>query len=419
MLGKRAKNGIKVAVLCITVSLLSFIFGTKMADIRPFYAFNKSEKSSEVSQQDLLKLEKLSPIIDVMDLIENKFIREVDISQLIDGAIRGMISSLDDQYSVYMSPSEFEDFIISLNGSFEGVGISIAADEKTGDIIVVSPIEGAPAHRAGIMPKDKIIKVNETDIRGKSVDEAVKLLRGEKGTKVVIQIERAGIKQPMKYELIRESIRLKTVKQEVIDDDIGYVKITSFDTHTADEFEDAINVLKKHGIQGLIIDLRNNPGGSLHESVKVADQILGEGLIVYTVDKNNKKLEEYYSDSRKLSLPLVVLINENSASAAEIVAGAVQDHGAGVLVGTKTFGKGSVQEVEPFENGSGLKLTIANYHIPSGRCIDGMGIEPNITVKLKLDEGINPLLVKRENDIQLEKALKTVKSYGAGGVSKR
>lgn len=419
MLGKRAKNGIKVAVLCITVSLLSFIFGTKMADIRPFYAFNKSEKSSEVSQQDLLKLEKLSPIIDVMDLIENKFIREVDISQLIDGAIRGMISSLDDQYSVYMSPSEFEDFIISLNGSFEGVGISIAADEKTGDIIVVSPIEGAPAHRAGILPKDKIIKVNETDIRGKSVDEAVKLLRGEKGTKVVIQIERAGIKQPMKYELIRESIRLKTVKQEVIDDDIGYVKITSFDTHTADEFEDAINVLKKHGIQGLIIDLRNNPGGSLHESVKVADQILGEGLIVYTVDKNNKKLEEYYSDSRKLSLPLVVLINENSASAAEIVAGAVQDHGAGVLVGTKTFGKGSVQEVEPFENGSGLKLTIANYHIPSGRCIDGMGIEPNITVKLKLDEGINPLLVKRENDIQLEKALKTVKSYGAGGVSKR
>lgn len=417
MLGKRAKNGIKVAVLCITVSLLSFIFGTKMADIRPFYAFNKSEKSSEVSQQDLLKLEKLSPIIDVMDLIENKFIREVDISQLIDGAIRGMISSLDDQYSVYMSPSEFEDFIISLNGSFEGVGISIAADEKTGDIIVVSPIEGAPAHRAGILPKDKIIKVNETDIRGKSVDEAVKLLRGEKGTKVVIQIERAGIKQPMKYELIRESIRLKTVKQEVIDDDIGYVKITSFDTHTADEFEDAINVLKKHGIQGLIIDLRNNPGGSLHESVKVADQILGEGLIVYTVDKNNKKLEEYYSDSRKLSLPLVVLINENSASAAEIVAGAVQDHGAGVLVGTKTFGKGSVQEVEPFENGSGLKLTIANYHIPSGRCIDGMGIEPNITVKL--DEGINPLLVKRENDIQLEKALKTVKSYGAGGVSKR
>ncbi len=417
MLGKRAKNGIKVAVLCITVSLLSFIFGTKMADIRPFYAFNKSEKSSEVSQQDLLKLEKLSPIIDVMDLIENKFIREVDISQLIDGAIRGMVSSLDDQYSVYMSPSEFEDFIISLNGSFEGVGISIAADEKTGDIIVVSPIEGAPAHRAGILPKDKIIKVNETDIRGKSVDEAVKLLRGEKGTKVVIQIERAGIKQPMKYELIRESIRLKTVKQEVIDDDIGYVKITSFDTHTADEFEDAINVLKKHGIQGLIIDLRNNPGGSLHESVKVADQILGEGLIVYTVDKNNKKLEEYYSDSRKLSLPLVVLINENSASAAEIVAGAVQDHGAGVLVGTKTFGKGSVQEVEPFENGSGLKLTIANYHIPSGRCIDGMGIEPNITVKL--DEGINPLLVKRENDIQLEKALKTVKSYGAGGVSKR
>ena len=279
-----------------------------------------------------------------MDLIENKFIREVDISQLIDGAIRGMVSSLDDQYSVYMSPSEFEDFIISLNGSFEGVGISIAADEKTGDIIVVSPIEGAPAHRAGILPKDKIIKVNEPDIRGKSVDEAVKLLRGEKGTKVVIQIERAGIKQPMKYELIRESIRLKTVKQEVIDDDIGYVKITSFDTHTADEFEDAINVLKKHGIQGLIIDLRNNPGGSLHESVKVADQILGEGLIVYTVDKNNKKLEEYYSDSRKLSLPLVVLINENSASAAEIVAGAVQDHGAGVLVGTKTFGKGSVQK---------------------------------------------------------------------------
>jgi carboxyl-terminal processing protease len=417
MLGKRAKNGIKVAVLCIAVSLLSFILGTKTADTQPFYAFNKSEKSSEVSQQDLLKVEKLRPIIDVMNLIESKFIREVDTSQLVDGAIRGMVSSLKDQYSVYMNSSEFEDFIISINGSFEGVGISIGADEKTGDIIVVSPIEGAPAHRAGILPKDKIIKVDETDIRGKSVDEAVKLLRGEKGTKVVIQIERAGIKQPLKYELIRESIRLKTVKQEVVDDGIGYIKITSFDTHTADEFEDAINVLKKQGIQGLVIDLRNNPGGSLHESVKVADQILGEGLIVYTVDRNDKKLEEYYSDAKKLSLPLVVLINENSASAAEIVAGAVQDHDAGVLVGTKTFGKGSVQEVEPFENGSGLKLTIANYHIPSGRCIDGMGIEPNITVEL--DKGVNPLLIKRDNDKQLEKALQIVKSYDATGVIKR
>jgi carboxyl-terminal processing protease len=422
LLSNRIKNIIKVAVLCTAVSLLSFYLGTKAHDIQQFKEINNSEASSQThqnnqtsqngqssqgeeffSEQNKYIAEEVRPILDVMEIIQNRFIREVDTSQLVDGAIKGMVSALKDRYSTYMKPSEFQEFINSLNGSLEGVGITIGIDENTGEIIVVSPIEGGPAHRAGILPKDKIIKVDETDLKGKSIDEAVNLLRGEKGTKVVLQIERAGVKERLQFELVRETVRLNTVKQEVLDSRIGYIKITSFDIHTSDEFRKAIDKLDKHNVKGLILDLRNNPGGSLHESVKVADQILGGGLIVYTVDRNKNKREEYYSDSQKVSLPLVVLINENSASAAEIVAGAVKDHGAGVLVGTKTFGKGSVQELEPLEDGSGIKLTVANYHIPSGRCIDGIGIEPNITVEL--GKNMNPLALKRQDDTQLKRAL--------------
>lgn len=404
MLTNKGKNRLKVAVLIIAVSLLSFILGENIGakKYNPFFAF---EKGTVFRNQDF---KQLKPIYDVFQLIKKKYVKDIDTNTLVEGAIKGMAESLDDPYSVYMNPSDFQDFIISVNGSFEGVGISLGYDEKTNSIVVIAPIEGAPAHKAGILPKDKIIKVDDVDLKGKNIDDAVKLMRGEKGTKVSLYIEREGKDEILKFDLVRDNIRLKTVKHEILEDDIGYIKITSFDSKTGDEFENAVDVLEKKHAKGIVLDLRNNPGGSLHESVRVADRILGKGVVVSTEVKYKNMTERYRSDERKLSLPLVVLINENSASASEIVAGAIQDHKAGKLVGTKTFGKGSVQELEPFSDGSGLKLTIARYFTPSGRCIDGVGILPDVEVKLNEDE--NPLLLPKEKDTQLKEAIEILKN---------
>ncbi|HHW03344.1 MAG TPA: S41 family peptidase [Thermoanaerobacterales bacterium] len=418
MLTVRWKNVIKVAVLCLAVSLLSFILGARVAK-SPFYVSGKHLKETTFfgNEQEAAgeadDLEKLKPVADVMKIIKTKYVKDVSDSSLVEGAIKGMVQSLKDPYSVYMSPAEFEDFMISVNGSFEGVGISLGSDEKTGAVIVIAPIDGTPAQKAGILPKDRIIRVNDVSMEGKSVDDAVKLLRGPKGTKVTLYIERPGMKNLLKFDLVRDNIKLKTVAHEMLDKNIGYIKITSFDSYTSGEFDSAIADLKKKGMKGLILDLRNNPGGSLYESVRVADRILGEGLVVYTEDRNKHRLEEYYSDESKLSIPLVVLVNENSASASEILAGTIQDHKAGILVGTKTFGKGSVQELEPFENGAGLKITIARYFMPSGRSIDGVGIQPN--VKAELNKGLNPLSVPKEQDNQLAKAMEVLRASITAG----
>lgn len=409
MLTRRFKNISKVAILCIAVSLLSFVLGAKIGG--PFYVFNKNGKIDTTATspgETYSKADRLKPISDVMNLIEERYVKDVNHDKLIEGAIKGMVESLDDPYSVYMPTDQFQDFITTINGSFGGVGISLGFDEKTGSVVVVSPIEETPAHKAGILPKDTIVKVDDVDLDGKNLDEAVKLLRGEKGTKVTVYIKRAGEKDLLKFKLVRDNIRVKTVKHEVMDNNIGYIKITSFDSQTHKDFKAALAKLKISGVQGLILDLRNNPGGSLDESVKIADEILGQGLIVYTEDKNKNKLEEFYSDDNKISVPLVVLINENSASASEIVAGAIQDHKAGTLVGMKTYGKGSVQELEPFENGAGLKITIARYYIPSGRSIDGVGVMPD--VKVELENNINPFDIPREKDAQLQKAMEILNS---------
>jgi carboxyl-terminal processing protease len=418
MQNKKARHMFKVAVLCIAVSLLSFFAGATVGK-KPFYVFNKGNNKNIVTAtlEKQPDFERLKPISDVMKLVEDKYIKDVEPEKLIEGAIRGMVDSLGDHYSVFMNEREFQDFITAINGSFGGVGMVLSVDENTEDIIVVSPIEETPAHRAGILPRDIIVKVDEVDLAGKSLDDAVKLLRGEKGTNVTVYIKRQDNEELLKFELVRDNIRVTTVKHDIIDNDLGYIKITSFDSKTYDEFKTALSSLEKQGIKGLVLDLRNNPGGSLYESVKIADEILGEGLIVYTEDRNKNKLEEYYSDDNKISVPLAVLINENSASASEIVAGAIQDHKAGVLVGTKTFGKGSVQEVEPFNNGTGMKLTIARYYIPSGRSIDGIGVKPDVEVKL--DEDISPFDIPREKDSQLLKAIKIIKSSASADTQER
>ncbi|MCG0275288.1 MAG: S41 family peptidase [Thermosediminibacteraceae bacterium] len=407
MLTDKSKRFVKATISYLLVFTIAFLLGAVFG-VRPLSALKEETPSVDVSSGDD-EFYELKPALDVLNYIRKRYIEDVPVEVLVKGAIKGIVQSLGDPYSVFMDAKEYEDFMISVNGSFEGVGLSLGVDEKTGSVIVIAPIEGTPAHKAGIRPRDRIVKVNDVELKGKTVDEAVKLLRGKKGTKVTIYIERPGVKDLLKYELVRDNIILKTVKWDVLRDGIGYVRISSFDSHTPEEFRNALLFLQQKGVKALVLDLRNNPGGALDAAVEVADALMGEGLVVFTKDKYGHRLEEYYSDKAKIDLPLTVLINENSASAAEIVAGALQDTGRAILVGKKTFGKGTVQELLPLRDGSGIKLTIARYFLPSGRCIDGKGVEPDVEVALQnVDYSYE---VPREKDEQLKKAIQVLKAH--------
>lgn len=360
-----------------------------------------------ITQKDLDIIRELEPLVEVIKTVDKRYIGDVEINRLVTGAIKGAIDSLNDPYSAYFTAEEFKNFMISIQGSFEGIGISVTMDDD-GLVRVISPIEDTPGHKAGILPDDKIIQINDIPVKGLTLDEAVSLMRGPKGTKVTLHIKREGIDNILTFEIIRDSIELKTVRHRIIEDDIGYIRITSFDENTSKEFKKSLNELNSKKVRGLILDLRNNPGGLLNECVKVADELIGENLIVYTEDKSGNRTSEYRSGRNKINIPLIILINKYSASASEIVAGAVQDTKSGVLVGTKTFGKGSVQEPTVLKDGSGLKLTIAKYYLPSGKSIDGIGVEPDIVVELP--KGVDIFNVSEEQDTQLQKAIEVIKT---------
>ncbi|GLI50583.1 hypothetical protein TSYNTROOL_06690 [Tepidanaerobacter syntrophicus] len=401
----------RIAILCLAISLFSFFIGTTVGGKQLREVNAKNDASTLLTQvKDEHDSQDLKAVSEVIQIVKDKYIKDVEMETLTSGAIKGVIDSLGDPYSVFMNKKEFQDFILSLEGSLSGVGIVLGIDDSTQDIIVVSPIKGSPAQKAGILPGDIIVKVNDTELSGKTLDEAAGMIRGEKGTKVTLYIKRNQNSDLIKLELVRDDIRISTVDYNIVDDaaKIGYIRISFFDSQTYNDFKTALDALQKQKIRGLVIDLRDNPGGSLDETVKIADEILGEGLIVYTEGKNGNRLGEYFSDESKASVPITVMVNENSASASEILAGAIQDHKAGKLVGAKTFGKGSVQEVFSLEDGSGMKITIAKYYLPSGRCIDGKGIEPDFSVKNP--EGSNSFDLSKEKDAQLLKAIEVTKS---------
>ncbi|WP_213996016.1 S41 family peptidase [Tepidanaerobacter syntrophicus] len=401
----------RIAILCLAISLFSFFIGTTVGGKQLREVNAKNDASTLLTQvKDEHDSQDLKAVSEVIQIVKDKYIKDVEMETLTSGAIKGVIDSLGDPYSVFMNKKEFQDFISSLEGSLSGVGIVLSIDDSTQDIIVVSPIKGSPAQKAGILPGDIIVKVNDTELSGKTLDEAAGMIRGEKGTKVTLYIKRNQNSDLIKLELVRDDIRISTVDYNIVDDaaKIGYIRISFFDSQTYNDFKTALDALQKQKIRGLVIDLRDNPGGSLDETVKIADEILGEGLIVYTEGKNGNRLGEYFSDESKASVPITVMVNENSASASEILAGAIQDHKAGKLVGAKTFGKGSVQEVFSLEDGSGMKITIAKYYLPSGRCIDGKGIKPDFSVKNP--EGSNSFDLSKEKDAQLLKAIEVTKS---------
>lgn len=361
------------------------------------------------NENRIKKSQELSKVQSIKNYVKNNYLREVDDEKLLEGQLKGMVQSLNDPYSVYMTQDEFANFAQETAGIYGGIGVIVTPGEDN-LITVVSPIEDTPGERAGIKTGDRIIKVNGVEYSAEKMDEAVKVMKGKPKTKVTITImrlDKEGNNQILDLDLIREEIRLVTVKSNIIDNNIGYIRITSFDELTYKDFKENLSKLEKSNIKGLIIDLRNNPGGLLNVCADIADELLGAGDIVYTQTKDGTR-EYLKSDKNQITIPLVLLVNEGSASASEILAGAVKDHQRGELIGTKTFGKGIVQKIRELPDGSGIKLTVSEYFTPNGINIHGIGITPDIVIELNEDaENIGPEYIKEDN--QLQRALEVIK----------
>ena len=326
-------------------------------------------------------------------------------------AIREMLGKLEDPYTRFMNPEEFQNMRIDTSGELTGVGIQIAKDEETDRLIVISPIEDTPASEAGILAQDIIVQIDGSDTKGMDVNDAVKLIRGERGSQVTLTIERNGQKE--NYDITRERIEIHPVRASVKNTEvgkIGYIRLTTFNEHAAKDMQKAIAEQEEQGVVGYVLDLRSNPGGLLYSSINIARMWIDEGTIVSTVNRKGISDRESAKNKALTDKPLVVLVNEGSASASEILSGALQDNHRATLLGTKTFGKGLVQSVRPLGDGSGLAVTIAKYLTPSGRDINKEGIPPDVTVKLsekQLEElyGGDRSKIGTEEDLQFSKAI--------------
>ena len=336
-----------------------------------------------------------------LHIIKSRYVEDVPVDTLMTGAVKGMVNSLGDPHSIYMDPKMYKEFMIETEGSFGGVGIVLGAKDKV--LTVISPIEGTPGEKAGIKSGDEIVKIDGQDTKGLALDEAVSKIRGPEGTKVTLTIRRG--QETKDYALTRSNIQIKTVSGKMLPDNVGYIRISMFNENTGSDLAKKYQELEKEGMKAIVLDLRDNPGGLLDESVKVANKFVPKGPVVSVITRDGRR-DTSTSNLEAVKYPCAVLINGASASASEIVAGAVQDTGAGTLVGTKSYGKGSVQTLMRLDKDDAIKLTIAKYYTPKDRSINGIGIEPD--VKVELPEHVQPGLEVK--DVQLDKAVEIVKS---------
>ncbi len=367
---KRSVIKIIVVSLCVASgSLLAWNYSTVTATTQDTY-------------------ESLEAFSNVLNLVQENYVEEVDSQKAIEGAIKGMLNTLD-PHSSYMKPDDFKELQVETQGSFTGIGIEITMKDNI--LTVVSPIEGTPAFAKGLKAGDKIVKIGEEQTQDLSLMEAVKRLRGPKGSEVTISIHRKGWPDIKEITLVRDIIPIHSVKSKMLEPGYPYIRIINFQAQTTTDFKKAFADLEKQGkVKGLIVDLRNNPGGLLDQSVKIADIFIDEGVIVSTKGRIKEQNSVFYArdNNPKYTFPLVVLVNEGSASASEIVAGALQDHKKAVIIGAQTFGKGSVQTIIPMDSGAGLRLTTARYYTPSGRSIQATGITPDIIVASPTNQSV-------------------------------
>jgi len=343
---------------------------------------------------------KYGRLFEFEEFIQRNYYIPVNEEDLMVGMYKGLFEGTNDPYTQYLTKEDFEEMMITTSGEYQGIGITMAPSED-GFILIVSVMDGAPADRIGLKSGDKIVKVNDVEYSAKTMDLAASKIRGEAGTKVKLTVLRDL--ELLDFDITRANVKMKSVRSEIIEDNIGYIRISTFDENTADEFKNHLRDMEIAKVDGLIIDLRNNGGGLMDQSLEIADMLMGKDVIVYTEDSQGEK-EYYNSDRNRTDLTYVVLVNESSASSSEILTGAIKDTKAGVIIGTTTFGKGIIQRVIPLDGGDGIKITVAQYFSPDGNIIHGNGVEPDIVVEIDYDDFEEEVLTL-ENDPQVIEAI--------------
>lgn len=372
----------------------------KFSPLNKMFDNNKvaiTEDGTEIELNDIAeKLGQLNHIIDKF------YIEDVNDEDLIEGMYKGYVAGLKDPYSAYYTEEEYEALMESSSGVYYGIGASVSQDPTTGIITVVQPFVTGPAYEVGLLPGDILYKVGGEEVTGEDLTEVVSKIKGPEGTEVSLTIIRENENEELEFSVPRRKIEVPTIEHTMLDNKMGYIKISEFDKVTVDQFRDAIDELDSQGQNGLIVDVRNNPGGLLDAVTEMLDRLLPEGLIVYTEDKNGKRQEIYSDGDEYFDKPLVVLTNGNSASASEIFAGAIQDYEIGKVVGTNTFGKGIVQSIFPlFDESAAIKVTVSKYYTPNGRDIHEVGIIPDVEVELD-DDLRQQVVIEKEEDNQLQ-----------------
>lgn len=356
---------------------------------------SSSDVVSDATQKKLSKIQRI---------VKEKFLYEEDEDKIQDGILKGYVDGLDDVYSVYYNEEETKALQESTSGEYYGVGAVLTEDATTGVVTIVEVYEDSPAEKAGLKAEDILYKVDDTEVTGMDLSKVVSYIKGDEGTDVTLTVIRGDQSDEIELTATRAKIEAHTVSYKMLEDKIGYIKVTEFDTVTTQQYTDALDDLENQGMERLIVDLRNNPGGNVSTVCDMLDRMLPEGLIVYTQDKDGNKNEASSDEENQFTKPLVVLMNGNSASASEIYAGAIQDYGLGKIVGTQSYGKGVVQQIFDLGDDTSLKITIADYYTPNGRNINGQGITPDVEVEYEKDEN------NSEADNQLDKAIEVVKS---------
>lgn len=398
-------SGLAGAVLLIALG-----FGASSLLPKNSGIFGSGGKLSPSKDRESTDLDEVVEKLKGMDkLIDQHYLEEVDEESLVDGIYKGFVSGLGDPYSYYYTEEEYALLRESSSGVYYGIGATVSQDVTTGIISIVKPFLTGPAYESGLLPKDIIYKVNGQEVTGDDLTEVVSKIKGPEGTSVDIVIIREGESEELEFAVPRRKIEVPTIEYAILEDQIGYISIAEFDEVTVGQFKDALDSLDKQGQKGLIVDVRNNPGGLLDSVTQMLDRLLPEGLIVYTEDKHGNR-QEIKSDAKEsFNKPLVILINGSSASASEIFAGAIQDYEIGTIVGTKTFGKGIVQSIYPLDDNTAVKVTVSKYFTPKGRDIHKTGIYPDVEVDL--DEELKKLVViDKEEDNQLQKGIEVIKN---------
>ena len=392
--------GILLLGIGVTVGVHVYTTSTNQYLVISPSGVKKTAESNILTNKTVKKIDELMSYI---DLYYNDDCDEDDIRNAI---YAGTLEGLGDPYSVYYTADEYKDMQISTSGKYYGIGAALGQDAKTKEVTISKVYEGTPAEEAGLRDGDQIVKVNDTVSTSEELSDLVQKIRGEEGTTVHLKIYRASTKKTFEVDVERKNVELRSITSKMLDGGIGYIQISEFQSKTEEQFKSALADLKKQGMKSLIVDVRSNPGGLITAAANILDQILPEGTVVYTEDKYGKR-EDYTSDSKCLKCPIAVLVNENSASASEIFAGAIKDYNYGTLIGTKTFGKGIVQTVFPLEDGDAVKITTAKYYTPKGNYIHGVGIEPDINLTYKYS-GPEDETYDMKYDNQVQKAIKVL-----------